>query len=127
MKEFIIHNSWGGGRGGVAYRLCLKAFIGHSVQRRGGGGRGGLLIVCVRDESQGTASRGRGKRGDSGERKRPQHVSAEVHELYFRPEAILSVPRGYGSDHFIGHVNIFIVFLFIDRNGARSRSTRVER
>ena len=37
------------------------------------------------------------------------------------------VPRGYTSDKLAVHVNIFFIFLFIHRNGARSRSTRVER
>ena len=41
----------------------------------------GNLIVHVCNETQGTASRGRGKRGDSGERKRPVSMSAEVKVL----------------------------------------------
>ena len=88
---------------------------------------GGDLIVHVRNESQGTASRGRGKRGDAGERKRSLHMSPEVHVLYFWPEVILSVPRVYSSNYSKGYVDIFISLRFIARNGARSRSTRVER
>ena len=92
----------------------MKEFSG------GGVSGGGNLIVHVRNESQGTTSRGRGKQGDAGERKRSLHMSPEVHVLYFWPEVILSVPRVYSSNYSKGHVDIFIGLRFIDRNGAKT-------